>query len=63
MDDAYKELATMAAVAARVRFEEAVGQLVNCLQFEEEYSMSARCSVMGFRSSTRPWLDALIAAI
>lgn len=62
-DQAYNDLATTAGVGANTRFSEALKQLTRHLQPGAEYSKAARCTLMGLRSSTRPWLDNLIVAV
>lgn len=58
-DEAWREYIQGAAVA-QDRFAKVVTQLKVLLDYRAEYSATARCTVMGLRSSDRPWLDSVL---
>jgi uncharacterized protein (TIGR02646 family) len=58
-DEAWREY-TQGAGVAQDRFRRIVVQLKDLLSRNAEYSATARCTVMGLRSSNRPWLDSVL---
>jgi hypothetical protein len=58
-DEAWREYIQGAAVA-QDRFAKVVTHLKELLGYRAEYSATARCTVMGLRSSDRPWLDSVL---
>lgn len=58
-DEAWREYSQGAAVA-QDRFAKVVTRLKKFLDCRAEYSATARCTIMGLRSSDRPWLDSVL---